>query len=117
MASLVLRRFAAALLIPVALGPAASIGGDPDAPSPSRQHELVRMVRHDCGSCHGMTLQGGLGPALTPAALTQRPHEYVEAMILQGRPGTAMPAWKGLLGPGEAHWIAAQLKNGFPDER
>jgi cytochrome c55X len=71
------------------------------------------MVRHDCGSCHGLTLAGGLGPALSAQALESKPVEYVEAMILRGRPGTAMPAWRGLLSEDEARWIAQQLKRGF----
>ena len=32
------------------------------APDVARQKELVRMVRQDCGSCHGLYLTGGLGP-------------------------------------------------------
>ena len=32
--------------------------------SNTRQAELSHMVKQDCGSCHGMTLKGGLGPAL-----------------------------------------------------
>ena len=31
----------------------------------ARQSQLIRMVRQDCGSCHGIQLTGGLGPALT----------------------------------------------------
>jgi cytochrome c55X len=38
-------------------------------------------------------------------------------MILRGRPGTAMPAWAGLLSEPDARWIAQQLKSGFPNER
>jgi cytochrome c55X len=82
-------------------------------PAPARQLELQHMVRHDCGSCHGLTLAGGLGPALSARALESKPVEYVEAMILRGRPGTAMPAWRGLLSEDEARWIAQQLKRGF----
>ena len=44
-------------------------------PSPARQKELIHLVRQDCGSCHGMTLQGGLGPALLPATLADKPVE------------------------------------------
>jgi cytochrome c55X len=75
------------------------------------------MVRHDCGSCHGLTLAGGLGPALLPAALQGKPVEYLESMILRGRAGTAMPGWEGLLSEEEARWIASRLREGFPDER
>ena len=74
------------------------------------------MVRHDCGSCHGLTLAGGLGPALLPATLAVRPVEYVERVILDGRPGTAMPPWRGLVSDDDARWIAQQLRDGFPNE-
>jgi len=78
--------------------------------------ELVRLVRQDCGSCHGMTLQGGLGTPLTREALVGKPVDYVSAMILHGRPGTAMPPWKTLLSEADANWIAEQLVQGFPEE-
>ena len=87
------------------------------SPSPERQRELVRMVRQDCGSCHGMTLNGGLGPALTPAALKQRdiPKEALVATIVGGRPGTPMPPWHRFLNEAEAAWIVDQLQAGFPE--
>jgi cytochrome c55X len=88
---------------------------DGEAPVPDRQRELIRLVRHDCGSCHGMTLAGGLGPALSAQALADRPHAYLQQVILGGRPGTAMPPWRGLLTDQDADWIARQLKRGFPD--
>jgi cytochrome c55X len=88
-----------------------------DAPSSARQTQLIQMVRHDCGSCHGLTLAGGLGPALDAQALGAKPAEYLEAMILRGRAGTAMPGWAGLLSERDARWIAQQLKRGFPNER
>lgn len=86
-------------------------------PEPARQHQLVRMVRQDCGSCHGMQLTGGLGPALTREALVAKPPEYLAAVITHGIPGTPMPPWSALLTPNEAQWIAQQLANGFPEER
>lgn len=85
--------------------------------TPARQKELVHMVRHDCGSCHGLTLQGGLGPPLTPQALRGKPVEYVKAMILDSRPGTAMPHWRPLLPVTEAVWIAEKLLQGMPDAK
>ena len=81
----------------------------------SRQKELVTLVRQDCGSCHGLTLQGGLGPALLPDALNGKPVEYLTLVILQGRANTAMPPWKRFLKEDEAQWIAVNLKKGFPD--
>ncbi|MBI5108212.1 MAG: cytochrome c [Rhodocyclales bacterium] len=83
-------------------------------PTPARQKELVHMVRQDCGSCHGMTLQGGLGPALLPAALADKPAEGLVATIIGGRPGTAMPPWHRFLAEDEAQWIVARLMEGFP---
>ena len=79
-----------------------------------RQRELVRMVRQDCGSCHGMTLQGGLGPALLPEHLKDKPAEGLAATIYYGRPGTAMPPWQRFLNEAEAQWIAERLMTEFP---
>jgi cytochrome c55X len=103
------------------VGLSASARGDDEArvplPAAARQGELVHMVRHDCGSCHGLTLAGGLGPALLPDVLAGKPAEYVERVILDGRPGTAMPPWRSLVSEEDARWIAQQLRNGFPSER
>ncbi len=104
-----LRRLLWALLAAVALPGSAA----PDAP---RQRALVRMVRQDCGSCHGMALTGGLGPALTRAALADKPLASLEAVIEHGRPGTPMPPWRSMLSADEAHWIAERLLAGFPKE-
>ena len=79
--------------------------------------QLVRMVRQDCGSCHGMNLTGGLGPALTQAALAPKATQpYLSAVITHGVPGTPMPPWQALISASEADWIAAQLLKGFPEE-
>ena len=87
-----------------------------DPVEPDRQRALVRMVRQDCGSCHGMQLTGGLGPALTPEALREIPLDSVAATIFHGRPGTPMPPWKAMVRESEARWIAQQLLAGFPSE-
>ncbi len=85
-------------------------------PAPEREQALVRMVRQDCGSCHGMQLTGGLGPALTPQALAETPRESIAATIYHGRPGTPMPPWKAMLSEPESDWIAQRLQTGFPPE-
>jgi len=84
--------------------------------APAREQRLIRMVRQDCGSCHGMHLTGGLGPALTPTALADKPVESLAATIYGGRPGTPMPPWKAMLSEAEASWIAQRLLAGFPQE-
>ena len=89
----------------------ASVAAEPDV---ARQKELVHLVRQDCGSCHGMTLQGGLGPALLPADLRDKPVEGLAATIYYGRPGTAMPPWKQFMSEAEANWIVQKLMSGFP---
>lgn len=85
-------------------------------PTPERQQALVRMVRQDCGACHGMQLTGGLGPPLTRPALAGRTIEALAATTLHGRPGTPMPGWKTMLSAADALWIARQLQAGFPAE-
>lgn len=84
--------------------------------SPERTTQLVRMVRQDCGSCHGMRLTGGLGPALTREALAAKAAPYLAAVIIHGIPGTPMPPWSSMLQENEAQWIAEQLVQGFPEE-
>lgn len=74
------------------------------------------MVRQDCGSCHGLTMKGGLGPALTPDALKGRTAEGLAVLILDGIPDTAMPPWRPLLTEEEARWIGAELLKGLPNE-
>lgn len=78
----------------------------------SRQLELRTLLTQDCGSCHGLTLKGGLGPPLRPGDLTGKPPAYLAAVILDGRPGTAMPPWRTLLSVAEAQWLADYLSTG-----
>ncbi|HZV55508.1 MAG TPA: cytochrome c [Rhodocyclaceae bacterium] len=85
-------------------------------PDPARQRELTRLVRQDCGSCHGMALTGGLGLPLTAEALHDKPIEGLEATVHGGRPGTAMPPWKSILNDSEIQWIVQKLMTGFPRE-
>ena len=85
-------------------------------PSLARQQQLIRMVRQDCGSCHGMRLTGGLGPALTQQALADKPLDSLVATVHAGRPGTPMPPWSALLSYEEATWIVKRLQTGFPEE-
>ena len=98
------------------LGHASSALAD-EQPAPQRQKELLRVVRQECGACHGLHLGGGLGPALTRQALADRPIDSMAAAIFGGRPGTPMPPWRAFLSAAEAQWIANQLALGLPAEK
>lgn len=95
----------------LALAVFASLAAGAEIPV-QRQQQLRQLLHHDCGSCHGMRLTGGLGPPLTPAALAAKPAPALAATISHGRPGTPMPPWSGLLSAEEARWLADLMKNG-----
>ncbi len=79
--------------------------------SPDRQTTLRNMLKQDCGACHGLTLKGGMGPALLPEALAGKPDELLVSTILNGRKGTAMPPWQPFIGTEEASWLLGLLRN------
>jgi len=74
--------------------------------------KLANLVRQDCGSCHGLTLKGGLGKPLTSEHLRAWNREQLVSIILDGVPGTPMPPWRALLSEGDARWIADRLQQG-----
>ncbi|QOZ51776.1 cytochrome c [Bradyrhizobium sp. CCBAU 53338] len=73
---------------------------------------LASLVRQDCGSCHGLTLKGGLGKPLTPEHLQSWSRDQLVGIILDGVPGTPMPPWRPLLSEPDARWIAERLQQG-----
>lgn len=75
-----------------------------------RQTELKHLVKHDCGSCHGMTLKGGLGPSLLIKDLSQKSYRYLFNTIYYGREQLAMPAWKDQLSEADINWVIKFLK-------
>lgn len=84
-------------------------GAAAQADEPPNPDALQRLVHHDCGSCHGLTLKGGLGPDLRPQSLGHYDPEVLASVILDGIPGTAMPHWRPLITTAEADWIAHYL--------
>ena len=83
-----------------------------EPPAAARAAEIRGIVLQDCGSCHGLTLKGGLGPALLPQALADKSPALLSATILQGRVGTAMPPWRPFFSDAEVAWIVEQLQTG-----
>lgn len=96
-----------ALLVLGLLAAAPALAAEPDA---ARQRQLDDLLRQDCGSCHGMTLKGGLGLPLTQAAMRAQDDDTLLATILEGRPGTPMPPWKMMLSEDDARWLVRRLK-------
>ena len=83
--------------------------------SAARQAQLMSLLDQDCGACHGLTRQGGLGPALTKQALAGKSPIMLREVILNGRPGTPMPPWKPFLSEQEADWLVQVLIQGRTD--
>lgn len=84
-------------------------------PTTERQQELRHLLKHDCGSCHGMTLKGGLGPALLPENLSSKSDEVLKQTILHGRPPTPMPPWSAILSEEDIEWLVMLLRRGEGD--
>ncbi|WP_433990282.1 hypothetical protein SuNHUV7_17510 (plasmid) [Pseudoseohaeicola sp. NH-UV-7] len=90
----------------------AAIAGDrADVDGPA----LERLVKQDCGSCHGLTLKGGLGPDIQPSSLAHHDPETLGTIILDGIPGTAMPPWRPLLTKAEVEWVVTYLLTGVAE--
>jgi cytochrome c55X len=83
-----------------------------DTISAQRKGALLNFLKHDCGSCHGLTMKGGLGPSLLPADLDGKMSEYLVDVIMDGVPGTPMPPWRPELSREEAAWLVDRLKEG-----
>lgn len=79
----------------------------------ARRAELHDLLVQDCGSCHGLTMHGGLGPALLPDTLRDKPRELLIDTVMNGRADTAMPPWAPLLSREEAAWMIDQLQRGL----
>ncbi|MQC17213.1 MAG: hypothetical protein DWG82_03125 [Chloroflexi bacterium] len=67
----------------------------------------------NCAVCHGQNREGVVGPALTPTTLTQADDFYHET-IKNGRPGTAMPPWGGMLSDADIDALVHFLKTVEP---
>ena len=56
------------------------------------------LYESNCAPCHGSDASGGLGPALRPSSFVQaRNDEELIAFMLEGRNGTAMDGFDGIL--------------------
>ena len=105
------RRLAAMAAVAALAAGAGTAWGE--APDGARREAILEMVGNTCVACHGPKLVGETGPALTPEALKDRDPAELAAAILNGRPGTLMPAFAGMFTEPEAEWLAGRLKAGL----
>jgi cytochrome c55X len=94
-------------LLPLLLITLPVVGGEI---SPERQQALRDLLKQDCGACHGLTLKGGMGPALLPETLDGKSDDFLTDTILNGRQGTAMPPWQPFMNRDEALWLVKILR-------
>ncbi len=72
---------------------ASAAGGAAAGPSPFPNGQSPSdFFGARCAGCHGADRKGLVGPSLLAEALTKPSDFYIET-IMNGRPGTAMPAW------------------------
>jgi cytochrome c55X len=72
--------------------------------------KLRHLLDQDCGSCHGLTRKGGLGPSLEAKALARFSDDDLVAIIMNGLPGTAMPPWKAVVTGDETRALVRMLR-------
>jgi len=104
----------ALLLIISTVPPLVARAEVPGGVMPERVAQLSHILTQDCGSCHGLTMKGGLGSPLTPDALAHATADGLAYVILNGIPGTAMPPWRALLTEADALWMAERLLEDTP---
>ena len=83
---------------------AAPAGGDPA--------KGAAVFAQNCAGCHGENAQGGsVGPTLVSAELKAQNDDFFRQTILNGRAGTAMPAWQGRLSTQDIEDVIAHLRS------
>ncbi|HFD38581.1 MAG TPA: c-type cytochrome [Anaerolineae bacterium] len=69
------------------------------------------LFAEKCASCHNADAQGGtLGPSLVRPELAAEDDDFFRETIINGRPGTAMPPWDGVLSAQDVEDIIAWLR-------
>ncbi|WP_457607510.1 cytochrome D1 domain-containing protein [Nitratifractor sp.] len=72
---------------------------------------FAKVYEKECQGCHGPIHQGGVGADLRPKALKKKNKQMLVDTIMEGRPGTAMPAWKSTFSRDDAAGMVDWLMN------
>ncbi len=69
-----------------------------------------------CAGCHGDKRQGvsGFAPELTPDSLERLNHTEIQDILLNGKPGTAMPPFEAMLSQEEIDALVRLIKDTSP---
>jgi mono/diheme cytochrome c family protein len=82
------------------------------APAGGDAAKGAEIFAQNCASCHGENAQGGsIGPSLVTAELKAQSDDFFRQTILNGRAGTAMPAWEGRLSAQDIEDVIAFLRS------
>ncbi len=88
------------------------------APSPAPPPAVATVAADElyagkCAVCHGDKRQGvsGLAPELSPDSLERLDHAEIRDILLNGRPGTAMPPFKAALSQEEIDALVRLIKD------
>jgi polyvinyl alcohol dehydrogenase (cytochrome) len=98
-----------ALLVPTAMArqeAAASASATAATANPARIQAGKKLFATSCVFCHGQQGQGSGGPSLRGLKLSAR---QIEAIISNGKPGTAMAAFKNTYSPGQIASLTAYI--------
>jgi mono/diheme cytochrome c family protein len=82
------------------------------APAAGDPANGATVFAQNCAGCHGPDAAGGaVGPTLISAELKAQNDDFFRQTILNGRSGTAMPAWQGRLSDQEIEDVIAFLRS------
>jgi mono/diheme cytochrome c family protein len=74
-----------------------------------------QVFTQNCSSCHGPDAAGGaLGPTLVSADVGAKDDEFLRETISNGRAGTAMPPWGGILSAQDVEDVISFLRSKQP---
>ncbi|MBI4282984.1 MAG: c-type cytochrome [Chloroflexi bacterium] len=106
----------ATLVMPAPAGGGASKVEAPPVGTPPAAVSAKDLFGTKCAACHGANREGipGFAPALTQDSLAKLSDSETKDVISNGRPGTAMPAFKGALSPEELDALLQLIKRSSP---
>ena len=84
--------------LPLSVSAAAGCGASAGDPSPDQVAEGASLFAANCAACHQANGKGvpGAFPALDGSKIVNGPKDAQIAIVLNGKPGTAMPPWTQL---------------------